>query len=224
MSSRGESPVYAFENGIPIDAIYYIESIAKVLMRIFQPLLTAHRTDLATDAEREAVTRQYMFGSRTNYLPPPFLNEYDFSEYRDKDQFAPTVVRYPSRRRDIDGANTLIRDFRPGASCIGCGRFLLGRRTGAVCPTCIQRDPNRFMSSLVSSMAKLQIEGHHLSVERAAIVDKCQTCTGNGQNYTEIKCQEWNCKVMQKRQANMQAMRENEERTNDVSLSLHHDW
>lgn len=224
VSSRGESPVYAFENGIPIDAVYYIESIAKVLMRIFQPLLTAHRTDLSTDAEREAVTRQYMFGSRTSYLPPSFLNEYEFSEYRDKTQFAPTVVRYPSRRRDVDGVNTLIRDIRPGALCIGCGRFLLGRRTGAVCSTCMQRDPNRFMPSLVSSMAKLQIDGHHLSVERAAIVDKCQTCTGNGQNYTEIKCQEWNCKVMQKRQANMQAMRENEERTNDVSQSLHHDW
>ena len=223
VSLRGESPIYAFQNGVPIDAPYYIEILAGVLMRIFQPLLTSHRTDLATDKERAEVTRLFLFGSLTEYRPPTYVNDYDFAEYREKSSFAPTIVRYPTRRR-IAPSTSALTDLQPGALCIGCSTFMADRRNGAVCPDCMRSDVGRFLPLLTASMARLQIEARQLSVERAAIVYRCQKCMGNEKQYVEIKCQEWNCGVMWKRQANQQAMTENEARARDVSASRSLEW
>jgi len=225
LSMRGEDPTYAFEHGVPIDADYYLSRhVGPALQRIFEPLVTAHRVDLETDAQRAAATHEFLFNSKTDYCAPTYAYEYDFSEYRDKSAFSDTVVRYTNRRRLDASSSLFMRSIKSGAECVGCGLFLEGRRTGAVCTECFDRNPGHYMESLVASLAQLRVDENDLTKERAAIVAKCEECTGCKKQFTHIVCEEWDCAVMWRRQANMQALRECEARTNDVVQSLSHDW
>lgn len=225
LSERGEDPVWALRNGVPPDPVYYLGThVAPTLGRVFEPLITAHRLDLKSDTERAEVTHEFMFGSRTGYAAPPDVAAYDFSEYADKSNFAPTIVRYSNRRRTDLATSDFMRALRPGAECIGCGRFLDDRRRGAVCVDCMHADPSRFMSLLAAQITQLGMDERALNFERARIVNKCQECVGCGERYAHITCMEWDCPVMWKRQANAQALAENAARAVDVAQSMNIDW
>jgi DNA polymerase elongation subunit (family B) len=226
LSARGEDPVWALRHGVPPDATYYLEThVAPTLGRLFEPLLTAHRLDLKTDKERADVTHEFMFGSRTGYCAPPDADKYDFSEYADKSNFAPTIVRYTNRRRAELANNAFMRDLRPGADCVGCGRFLEERRRGAVCDECLHAAPALYMPMLIAQLEQLDMDERALKYERARIVQKCQSCVGCGERYAHITCTEWDCPVMWKRQANGQALVENAARALDVARSMNpNDW
>ena len=228
LSERGEDPVYAFRNGVPVDANYYLNThVAPVLQRIFQPLLTAHRTDILDDTERAAITREYLFGSRTGFAAPKSLNgrKYDFTEYRDKKDF-PTVhttIRYPKQvqhKRD----SVLMSDVEVGAKCAGCNVFLKDRRSGAVCKQCMEKYRDKHEDRLMAAFSQLTLDEQHLSKERAAIVRKCQKCADCEHQYTSIKCEEYDCPVLWRRFENMQAIDECAKRKLDVIKSLGEEW
>lgn len=225
LSSRGEDPVYAFQHGVPIDADYYLTThVAPSLLRIFIPLITGHRTDVRTDSEREAVTRQFVFGSTTGFCAPADAYKYDFSEYRDKSTLGGEIVRYPARRRIDLASSAVIRELKLGALCVGCAVFMPDRRHGAVCNACMAKDCSKYEQGLLSAFARLQIDNSLLGKERAAIVRRCQKCAGCETQHTEITCQEWNCDVMWTRQANQQAIKECDSRMRDVAESLNPQW
>lgn len=229
LSARGENPVYAFQHGVQVDASYYLDKhVGPVLQRIFQPLLTAHRTDIVDDAERKLVTREYIFGSRTAFVAPKDIagKKYDFTEYRDQKAFPTvhTVVRYPKRRQQRADDSFIAREVRPGVKCPGCKTFLADRRPGAVCAKCMETQRERFEPDLLSAFSQLSLDEKHLSHERAAIVRKCQQCADCEQQYTSIKCEEFDCPVLWRRYENMQALDECSRRKQDVIKSLNYQW
>jgi DNA polymerase delta subunit 1 len=51
-SERGEDPVYAWNNNLPIDRDYYLEAVQRSMTRVFQPIFAPNLTD-KKEIERE---------------------------------------------------------------------------------------------------------------------------------------------------------------------------
>lgn len=226
VSKCGEDPVYAVDNGWDFDDSYYLgKHVIPAVLRVFEPTVCGDRTDIPGVTEkdrqrhRELITREWLFGSATDYLPPADVGTFDLSDYADRQHLVASVVRYPPRKRHaVDNIYAAAR--QRGTLCEGCGVFMANRRPGAICARCMTTSRDTYERDLVGKMAQLQLDEQHLGEERAALVANCQKCMHTAKAYVPIVCKNWKCHFAWKRLGNTRAEKECRDQMDDITESL----